>query len=250
MNPRITEWVRNCHILSNPSCWCSTQYNTQAKAHHNTCPVLWACGHLLDQHSTLRPAGQVKQLLGMTTVIGEDELLRAAKELETFSGLIGPIGSSFASQASTATTGQERPKDPTMEVAVAPNRKEGQDSQDVPTLKVQERGTDRAKAAAPDNSTQWWRGSTPSELKGVMRAMGRLLTHQEDNAWSIVPSLYLLQIEDTAHVTYVASAGVSDTEPSCRPVPSKLSRCMGTSGAEPRYEGHAAPCCPADCKVH
>ena len=144
MSPRITEWVRNCHILSNPSCWCSTHYNTQAKAHHNTCPVLRACGHLLDQHSTLRPAGQ--------TTFRHDDCDRRGRAVEgsqRIGDLFGVDRTNRASQASTATTGQERPKDPTMEmeVAVAPNRKEGQDSQDVPTRKVQERGTDRAKAA-------------------------------------------------------------------------------------------------------
>ena len=58
-NQAIIDWARNSQVPANPCTWCGERYSTQAKAHRNACPVLWACGHLLNRHSSkLRPPGQ------------------------------------------------------------------------------------------------------------------------------------------------------------------------------------------------
>ena len=56
----IQRWARSKNRASQPCEWCHAAYGTRPLTHLQSCPVLWICGHMINQHSSLADAGQLQ----------------------------------------------------------------------------------------------------------------------------------------------------------------------------------------------
>ena len=179
---QVLEWAKNCQVPSNPCQWCGTQFSTSSKAHRNACPILWARGQLLVKYSTLTPSGQ-GALHGYG---GNEELARAAEELNSFESFMKPT------QATPATT--TAPSQASTDMAVDQSSKRegdavtGTEENRAKWQRGQGKGTQRPKGKQSQQQS-WWdkdrdqRGYNKSneDLKNVVKALGRLVLRQEDS---------------------------------------------------------------------
>ena len=221
-NSDVIDWARNCQVPANPCTWCGESYSTQAKAHRNACPVLWACGHLLKLHSKLLPPGQTtlhddhsSQRGGASQGDTGAERLRGFHSDNSQQPGLGRFNSGIHSgsigQSSDST--QKRKEDQEDQAAVqqrtkwpkGPGKGQGYN---------QER---KSKQQWWDNARNQSSSHSSDDLKNLVRAMGRLLIRREDSIsilqqdtqlivflknrdpakpatedWSIVQSLFLV----------------------------------------------------------
>ena len=56
----IQRWARSKNRASQPCEWCQAAYKTRPLTHLQSCPVLWICGHMIHQHSSLADTGQLQ----------------------------------------------------------------------------------------------------------------------------------------------------------------------------------------------
>ena len=120
-NAQVIQWVRNCQVPSKPCQWCGTQYTTSNKAHRNACPVLWMCGHLLSEFSTLKPPGQLA-LHGYDWSRRVDEGLRRTGILPKLHGSTRRTGGDACGHDSKEEQCGPRGPEPSFEVAQEPRQ--------------------------------------------------------------------------------------------------------------------------------
>ena len=183
VNARVIEWVRNSQIPSSLS--------TRPPTRH-TAMLAQSFGCAVTSYISTPPSHPQIKVHFMATV-GNEELARAAEELDSFKSFMTP---SPAATPTTLTGSQ-----PFQEMTVDQTAKRGGENDDM-DKEAQERakwhrglgkGYQKSKGRPNQNPRQeqksWWeakdqRGyskNSEAELKSVVKALGRLVLRQEDS---------------------------------------------------------------------